>query len=135
MTKRAGGRALENVRRGGQALFWWCSALAFHLLARFFGTLLQFFLQFLLLRLEHLGVRGRPFIGLQEAVARGVGERQREGDGRGGKVDRLDLEYLAFLELADEIRRRLVIGHAAVGKAGEEGGRDGLRYIPGRKCS
>ena len=45
------------------------------LLARFFGAALQFFLQLLLLLLEHLRIGGRAVIGLGEIV-----ERQRQAD-------------------------------------------------------
>jgi hypothetical protein len=53
----------------GQILFRWRSTLAFELLAQLIGPLLQIFLQLLLLCLEHLGVRGRTFIGFLEAIA------------------------------------------------------------------
>jgi hypothetical protein len=43
--------------------------LAFELLAQLVGTLLQIFLQLLLLLLEHLGIGGRTFIGFLETIA------------------------------------------------------------------
>jgi hypothetical protein len=53
----------------GQILFRRRSTLAFELLAQLVGALLQIFLQLLLLRLEHLGVRGRTFISFLETIS------------------------------------------------------------------
>src|SRR5262249_58708534 len=121
MTKRAGRRALENFRPRSRLSGWRRALpLVFKLLAQFIGPVLQVFLQFLLLFFEHFGVGGRTFIGLLEAVARVVGERQGEADRGSREIDRLDHQHLALLELADKFGRRLVIGHATVGEASEE---------------
>src|SRR5258708_1034936 len=113
-------RACEDFLLAAKLLVRWGSALTFEFFAQLVGALLQIFLQFLLLLLKHLGVGGRTFVGLQEAVAGGVGERQREGDRGGSKVDRLDLQHLAFLELTDQFGRGLIVRHAAIGEAGKE---------------
>ncbi len=88
------------------------AAAGLQLLARFFGLLLQFFLQLLLVLLEHLRVRGRTVIGLGEIV-----ERQRQADRLAVAVDRLHGELLALLQAADDVGVHLVVGHAAVGEA------------------
>ena len=69
MKKRASGRAWEDFLPAIKLLFRGRSTLTFEFLAQLVGALLQIFLQFLLLLLEHLGVGGRTFVGLQEAVA------------------------------------------------------------------
>ena len=61
------------------------------------------------------GIDRRALVGLGE-----LGQRQREADGVAGQIDRLDGQHLALLELADQVRRALVVGHAAIGEAGEE---------------
>src|SRR5215470_19357660 len=133
-------KARRAARFGGasdcdHALLRWRPALAFELLAQFIGALLQILLQLPLLLLEHLGVGGWTFVGLLEAVARVVGERQREGDCSGGEIDRLDLQHLALLELTDELGCRLVVGHATVGKAGKERAADGRFFVDDDACA
>ena len=67
------------------------------------GALLEFVLEFFLLLLEHLGIDRRALIGLDEAVAGIVRQRQRQAESGGGEIDGLDDEYLALLELADQV--------------------------------
>src|SRR5262249_3045080 len=78
--------------------------LALELLARLLGTLL--------LLLQLLGIGGRAIIGLGK-----IRQRNHETDGLAGTIDPLNDEPLPFLQLADQLAARFVVGHAAVVEA------------------
>jgi len=81
---------------------------------------LYLLLEYPLLFLEYAWVGRWPLVGSGKAVPVIVYERQPEGDRSGGKVHCLNLQHLAFLELADQFGRGLIVGHAAIGKAREK---------------
>src|SRR4030095_11426148 len=79
-------------------------------LALLFATLLQLFLQLLLVLLEHLRVGRRAVIGLGELARQRQRQRQRCAIG----VGRLHHEVLTLLQSRDHFGGRLIVRHAAV---------------------
>src|SRR5437868_5746019 len=90
---------------------------ALEFLARFFSLLLQFFLQLLLVFLEHLRIGRRTVIGLGEFTR----ERQRQRQRRAVGIDRLNNEILALLQAGNQLGGRFVVGHATVLEADDVG--------------
>src|SRR5262245_37797347 len=112
------------ARRRRRRRRWRLLLLTLELLARLLGPLLQFVLQLLLLLLEFLGIGRRAIVGLGEVV-----ERNRQADGLAGAVDALDAQALPFLQLADHLPARLVVGHTAVVEADDVGPGHGLALV------
>src|SRR4051794_6019729 len=103
LRRRIGGRAARG-------------SIGFKLLAGFFRTLLQLFLQLLLGGLELLRIGRGAVIGFGE-----LRERQRQCQRRAVGVDRLNNQVLSLLQVGDQFRRHLVVRHAAVLKTNHIG--------------
>src|SRR6476661_10186228 len=107
-----------------------CCLRTLKLLARFLGTLLQFFLQLLLLLHNGLGIARWSVECLGE-----LGKRQWNADGLASFVDTLHMHGLALLHRADQLVADLVVGHATSRHAHYVWAGHGLALIDDDACS